>query len=133
MNAWLDALPHQIPFRATSDAVRIDSHNIEGDYLCTASDGLAEGVVTQMMIFEAMAQLGGGLAFDVHGTPGMLSGIDRATLKGPLTAGDRLHLRVTLEAVFGSLYRFSGVAERDGTEFASARFYLAGPEDQPGR
>jgi hypothetical protein len=127
VSSWLESLPHQIPFRATSDAVRIDERNIEGDYICTAGDGLAEGVVLQSMIFEAMAQLGGGLAFDSAGTPGMLSGIDRATLHGPLEAGDRLHIRVTLEANFGGLFRLSGVADRDGTEYARARFYLAEP------
>lgn len=127
MSSWLDSLPHQIPFRAISDAVRIDESNIEGDFLCTAGDGLADGLVVQSMIFEAMAQLGGGLAFDSSGAPGMLSGIDRATLLGPLAAGDRLTVRVTLEATFGGLFRFTGVAKRDGTEYARARFYLASP------
>lgn len=130
MSSWLESLPHQIPFRATSDAVRIDDRNIEGEFLCTAGDGLAEGEVLQSMIFEAMAQLGGGLAFDSSGTPGMLSGIDSATLDGPIAAGDRLHIRVSLEATFGSLFRFAGVAERNGTECARARFYLAGPGNQ---
>ena len=129
MTRWLDSLPHQIPFRATSDAVRIDEHNIEGDYVCTASDGLAEGEMLQSMIFEAMAQLGGGLAFTEPGTPGMLTGIDRATLKGPLFTGDRLRLRVTKDATFGRMHRFTAVAERDGTEYASARFYLAAGEE----
>ncbi len=127
MSSWLESLPHQIPFRATSDAVRIDDRNIEGDFLCTAGDGLAEGDVLQSMIFEAMAQLGGGLAFESSGAPGMLSGIDSATLVGPLEAGDRLRIRVTLESAFGRLFRLSGVAEKDGTEYARARFYLAAP------
>jgi len=128
VSSWLDSLPHQIPFRATADAVRINETSIEGDFLCTASDGLAEGEVVQSMIFEAMAQLGGGLAFAGAGTHGMLSGIDAATLHGPLEAGDRLHIRVTLEADFGGLFRFAGTADRDGTEYAKARFYLAAPE-----
>jgi hypothetical protein len=56
---WLASLPHQIPFRAASAATRVDDKTIEGVYVCTANDTMPSGV----MAVEAMAQLGGGLAF----------------------------------------------------------------------
>ncbi len=80
------------------------------------------------MIYEAMAQIGGVLAFRDSGIPGYLSAIDSASIDGPLELGDVLRLRVMLDAEFGRIFRFSGTATREGTEFARARFYLAAPE-----
>ena len=59
--SWLASLPHQIPFRAASDATRTGDQTIEGVYVCTVNDAMPAGV----MAVEAMAQLGGGLAFVV--------------------------------------------------------------------
>lgn len=126
MTDWLRSLPHQIPFRAASSAREIDVRTIEGTFTLSANEALAEGgVVSQLMIFEAMAQIGGTLAFRNDSRPAFLSAIDRATLAAPLVAGDVVALRVTLDAEFGGVYRFSGSASRDGVEVASARFYLA--------
>ena len=126
-SSWLDFLPHQIPFRAASAARRVDEKTMEGLYICSADDGLFEGVVPISMIFEAMAQLGGGVAFAESKSQGWLSAIDDASVDAVLEAGDIVHLRVELEASFGRIFRFRGFGFRQGLEFARAKFYLAEP------
>lgn len=86
--------------------------------------------MSEVLVVEAMAQVAGSLVFGDAGAPGFLSAIDEARFEGPLHAGDRLDLSVTLDAGFGRIHRFSGSATREGVEFARARFYLAGPSDE---
>ena len=121
---WLASLPHQIPFRAASAATRIDDRTIEGLFLCTADDFAPAGV----MAVEAMAQLGGGLAFAAAGSHALLSGIDRCEIDRAFEAGDVVRFFVTLEADFGGTFRFSGRGVVDGVEVVRGRFYLASPE-----
>ncbi|HVT42778.1 MAG TPA: hypothetical protein VMT00_00130 [Thermoanaerobaculia bacterium] len=125
MTSWLDSLPHQIPFRAASRAVRTGEREIVGAFLCTANDALAEGVVVDVLLFEAMAQVAGSLVFDSPGREALLSGIEEASLDAPVTAGDLIEIRVDLEAEFGGIYRFRATATREGLAIARARFYLA--------
>lgn len=126
MSSWLSSLPHQIPFRAASSARVVDDSTVEGTFLCTASEALAEGgLASTMMIFEAMAQIGGTLVFQNTAAPGFLSAIDGASIDGPILPGDSLDVRVKVEAEFNGLFRLSAVAHRDGLEFARAKFYLA--------
>jgi 3-hydroxymyristoyl/3-hydroxydecanoyl-(acyl carrier protein) dehydratase len=118
--SWLDSLPHQIPFRAASAVTGRDEKSIEGVFLWTAN----EIMPPEMMLVEGMAQFAGGLVFAGQG---FLTGIDRCELSRPVEAGDRVTVKVTLDAEFGGTYRFSGVATCDGVEIGRGRFYLAGP------
>jgi len=123
---WLQTLPHQIPFRAASSVTRMDDTSIEGRFLWTASDPLTAGSpAIPWMIFEAMAQFGGGLAFRDQGGHGYLTAIDNASIDRPIEAGQAFNLHVRLEAEFGGIFRFQGVATLEGVECARARFYLA--------
>jgi 3-hydroxymyristoyl/3-hydroxydecanoyl-(acyl carrier protein) dehydratase len=115
---WLSALPHQIPFRAASAVRRVDEKTIEGVYLCTANDILPVSV----MVVEAMAQFAGGLVLREQG---FLSGIDRCEVLRELEPGDELLCTVTLEAEFGTMYRFSGIGRVGGVEAVKGRFYLS--------
>lgn len=115
---WLSNLPHQIPFRAASDAQRIDDKTIEGVYVCTANDVLPTGV----MAVEAMAQFAGGLVFREQG---FFTGIDRCEVARELEPGDVMRCTVTLEAEFGGTFRFSGSGRVDGVEVVKGRFYLS--------
>jgi hypothetical protein len=122
--SWLASLPHQIPFRAASAATRIDDKTIEGLYVCTADDLMP----TNVMAVEAMAQLGGGLAFaQAHGH-GFLTGMEGCEIDRPIEAGDVIRFIVTLDADFGGTFRFSGRGSIDGVEVIRGRFYLASPE-----
>lgn len=115
---WLAHLPHQIPFRAASAVRRVDETTIEGVYVCTANDILPAGV----MVLEAMAQFAGGLVFKEQG---FLTGMDRCELLRHVEPGDELVCTVTLEAEFGTTFRFSGVGRIAGVEAVRGRFYLA--------
>jgi 3-hydroxymyristoyl/3-hydroxydecanoyl-(acyl carrier protein) dehydratase len=119
--SWLASLPHQIPFRAASAATRIDEKTIEGVYVCTADDTLPSSV----MAVEAMAQLGGGLAFADSHSHAFLSGIDGCEIDRAIEAGDVIRFVVTLDANFCGTYRFSGSGAIDGVEVIRGRFYLA--------
>jgi len=124
--SWLASLPHQIPFRAASAATRIDDKTIEGCYVCTADDLMPPNV----MAVEAMAQLGGGLAFANSRSHAFLSGIDRCEIDRAIEAGDVIRFVVTLDADFGGTFRFTGSGAIDGVEVIRGRFYLASPDAQ---
>jgi 3-hydroxymyristoyl/3-hydroxydecanoyl-(acyl carrier protein) dehydratase len=119
--SWLASLPHQIPFRAASAATRIDEKTIEGVYVCTADDAMP----SSLMAVEAMAQLGGGLAFANSRTHAFLSGIDRCEIDRAIEVGDVIRFVVTLDADFGGTFRFTGRGLVDGVEVIRGRFYLA--------
>jgi hypothetical protein len=124
--SWLASLPHQIPFRAASAATRIDDKTIEGVYVCTIDDVMPSSV----MAVEAMAQLGGGLAFANSRSHAFLSGIDRCEIDRAIEAGDVIRFVVTLDADFGGTFRFTGSGAIDGVEVIRGRFYLASPDAQ---
>ena len=119
--SWLASLPHQIPFRAASAATRIDDKTIEGLYVCTADNLMPPNV----MAVEAMAQLGGGLAFT---SQAFLTGIDGCEIDRAIEPGDVIRFVVTLDANFGGTFRFSGRGAIDGVEVIRGRFYLASPD-----
>lgn len=119
---WLGNLPHQIPFRAASDARRIDDKTIEGVFVCTANDTLPP----TLMAFEAMAQCAGGLVLEEQG---FLFGIDRGEVLRQIETGDVLVCTVTLEAALGGTFRFSGIGRVDGVEAVRGRFYLSARAD----
>lgn len=130
MTSFLAGLPHQFPFRAASAATVVDEKTIEGTFVVTAGDALAEGEPPATMLVEAMAQIAGSLVFTTPGEHGFLSAIDEYSLNDAIGAGDSIALRVTHDASFGRIFRFSGVAYREGLEFARAKFYLASPEPE---
>lgn len=119
--SWLASLPHQIPFRAASAATRLDEKTIEGSYVCTSDDLMPPS----LMAVEAMAQLGGGLAFANSPSHAFLSGIDRCEIDRAIDVGDVIRFVVTLDADFGGTFRFTGRGLVDGVEVIRGRFYLA--------
>ena len=121
--AWLDSLPHQIPFRAASAVLRRDETSIEGTFLWTSN----ESMPPELMLVEAMAQFGGGLVFDAN-RRGFVSGIDDCRVNRAVEPGDLVTVQVTLDGDFAGIFRFRGVARAGGVEVARARFYLAAPE-----
>jgi len=108
----------------------MDDDTVEAVYLVSSGDALYRSGPSEAAVVEAMAQAGGILSFRGSSQPGFLSGIDDATFPEPLTTGDRLDMTVRMVATFGGLYRFEGVARRDGVEVGRARFYLASQSDK---
>ena len=126
MSGWLDSLPHPIPFRAASTGQSVGEQTIEGTMVVTSNDALGEGRSSPgAMVFEAMAQVAGGLAFPDGGKHGYFSALDSASMERLPEPGDVISLTVRQEAAFGRIFRFEGVASREGLEIARARFYLA--------
>ena len=131
MTSWLRLLPHQIPFRAASAAASVADDSIEGSFLCTAGDALAEGgMPVDLMLIEAMAQFAGGLAFRDRPGHGYLSAIDRCSIDRLIVAGDVVQIRVEREAEFGGIFRFRGKAMVGEVEIARGLFYLAAPPSE---
>jgi hypothetical protein len=124
--SWLESLPHQIPFRAASAATRVDAKTIEGVYVCTVNDAMP----AEVMAVEAMAQLGGGLAFADSRSHGFLTGIERCEVDRAIEGGDVIRFVVTLDADFGGTFRFTGSGVIDGVEVIRGRFYLGSPDAQ---
>ena len=122
---WLASLPHQIPFRAASAVQSREEKRIRGRFLWTANETLPP----ELMLVEAMAQFAGGLAFHERGH-GMLTGIESCVVSREVSAGDLIEIDVRLEADFGGIFRFDGIATIDGLECGRGRFYLAAPDAQ---
>jgi 3-hydroxymyristoyl/3-hydroxydecanoyl-(acyl carrier protein) dehydratase len=120
---WLASLPHQIPFRAASAVTAQTADTIEGSFLVTANDPLP----FEVMIVEAMAQFGGGLAFRERAGHGFLSGVDRCEVLRQVVPGEIVQLTVRMEAAFGGIFRFTGSGSVAGVEVVRGRFYLSEP------
>ncbi|HEX3068908.1 MAG TPA: hypothetical protein VHX14_10060 [Thermoanaerobaculia bacterium] len=124
--SWLASLPHRIPFRAASAATRTGDQTIEGVFVCTVNDTMPAG----LMAVEAMAQLGGGLAFAASSSHAFLTGIDGCEIDRFIETGDVIRFVVTLDAQFGSTFKFSGRGLVDGVEVIRSKFYLASQDAQ---
>ena len=120
---WLNALPHQIPFRAASSVIDRGESSIRGKFLWTAN----ETMPAQVMLVEAMAQFAGGLVFEAQG---FISGIDNCQVTRAIEPGDVVIVDVSVDADFGRIFRFNGTASIDGVEVARGRFYLASSDAQ---
>ena len=92
-------------------------------FLWTANEFLPP----EVMLVEGMAQFAGGLVFEGQG---FLTGVDRCEITRAIEAGDRVAVRIVLEAEFGGTFRFAGTATCDGVEIGRGRFYLAGPNHE---
>ena len=88
-------------------------------------------VMPGVLIIEALAQAAGLLAFrtvDVipdKDTRFYFVAIDKARFRKPVEPGDQLVLKATLMRAFKGIWKFSGVAEVDGREVASAEIMVA--------
>lgn len=104
----------------------IDDRRARGLYLCSSGDAL-QGAPPELMLVEAMAQVGGALAFGTSGEPGFLTALDDVRIDHVPAPGDRIEIDVTIDASLGGLHRLRGSAKRDGVEVARARFVLGVP------
>jgi 3-hydroxyacyl-[acyl-carrier-protein] dehydratase len=88
-------------------------------------------VLPGVIILEALAQTAGILAFVTAGVyPDenrqlYFVGIDKARFRRPVTPGDQLVLKATLERSLRGIWKFSTLAEVDGVEASSAEMMVA--------
>lgn len=88
-------------------------------------------VLPGVIILEALAQTAGILAFVTAGVyPDenrqlYFVGIDKARFRRPVTPGDQLILKATLERSLRGIWKFSTLAEVNGEEASSAEIMVA--------
>jgi 3-hydroxymyristoyl/3-hydroxydecanoyl-(acyl carrier protein) dehydratase len=131
-------LPHRFPFRLVDR--REGAHVVAALTLGASGPRGAAGAPSHplSLAVEILAQAsllllgsgGGGEAADGE-PPGVLAGVEEASLAGMLAPGDRLEAHATLERRLGNAARVRAVLRRDGAPVASAVLLLA--ENPPAR
>jgi len=136
-------IPHRYPFLLVDRVTAcIPGESIEAIKNVTVNEPFFPGhfphrpVMPGVMILEALAQAAGILAFKTAGvvptedTRFYFVGIDSARFRRPVEPGDQLVLKATLERSMRGIWKFSTVAEVDGSEVASATMMVA-PDTKP--
>ena len=129
----LEYLPHRYPFLMVDRVLSCDpGKSIVALKNVTINEPFFPGhfphhpVMPGVMIIEALAQAAAILTFSTEGQkvdPNVLYyfvGIDNARFKKPVTAGDALHLDVSLTRQIRGLWKFHGKARVDDTVAAEA-------------
>lgn len=128
-----DYLPHRFPFLLVDRVVSlIPGESITGYKNVTFNEPFFGGhfpdnpIMPGLLIIEALAQLGGILAFKTQGRVTedgyvyYLGGVDQARFKRPVIPGDRLDLEAGIVALKRSVIKFECCAYVDGDVACSA-------------
>ncbi|EHP84970.1 Beta-hydroxyacyl-(acyl-carrier-protein) dehydratase FabA/FabZ [Geobacter metallireducens RCH3] len=114
-------LPHRRPFLLLDRIVALQPGET-----ATAAISVTGGTrhFPDVLLIEAMAQLGGIAAGHEEGEGGFLAAIDRATFIGSASAGDLLEVTVRVIKSFGRLHLLEGEVSVEGRVLATAGFTL---------
>jgi 3-hydroxyacyl-[acyl-carrier-protein] dehydratase len=142
----MEYLPHRYPFLMIDRVLACEpGKNILALKNVTINEPFFSGhfphhpVMPGVLIIEAMAQAAAILTFRTEGAKAddksvyYFVGIDNARFKKPVTAGDTLHLEVTLVRNLRGLWKFRGQAKVDDVLAAEAELLctvraLKGPD-----
>ncbi|CAN5601296.1 3-hydroxyacyl-ACP dehydratase FabZ [soil metagenome] len=139
----LQVLPHRYPFVLVDRVTDvIPNERIRGHKCVSINEPWFQGhfpqrpIMPGVLILEAMAQIGGLLAyasepFDASSSLMYFLGIDKAKFRRPVIPGDRLDLEVTALHHRTNVWKFRGEATVDGTLCAEAEL-LASVVDKNG-
>ena len=139
----LTILPHRWPFVMIDRVTEVTAFELIRGHKCvTFAEPWFQGhfpgrpIMPGVLILEALAQLGGILAyasepFDAASSLMYFLGIDKAKFRRPVTPGDRLDLEVSIVHHRTNVWKFKGEASVDGTLCASAEL-LASVVDRVG-
>ncbi len=129
----LDHLPHRYPFLLVDRVLSIDlGKSIVALKNVTINEPFFPGhyphhpVMPGVLIIEAMAQVAALLTFKSSGSKPdensvyYFAGIDAARFKRPVSPGDQLIIKVTLDRSKRGVFKFSAIAEVDGDLAAEA-------------
>jgi 3-hydroxyacyl-[acyl-carrier-protein] dehydratase len=138
IEAIMRQLPHRYPFLLVDRVLEcVPGQHIVALKNVTFNEPFFPGhfpnrpVMPGVMLIEALAQASGILAFKTAGVvPDDESrfyfvAIDKARFRKPVEPGDQVMLKVALKRAFKGIWKFSGVAEVDGVEVASAEIMVA--------
>ncbi len=139
----LQVLPHRYPFVLVDRVTDvIPNERIRGHKCVSINEPWFQGhfpqrpIMPGVLILEAMAQIGGLLAyasepFDASSSLMYFLGIDKAKFRRPVIPGDRLDLEVAAVHHRTNVWKFRGEATVDGTLCAEAEL-LASVVDKNG-
>ncbi|OGQ55318.1 MAG: 3-hydroxyacyl-[acyl-carrier-protein] dehydratase FabZ [Deltaproteobacteria bacterium RIFCSPLOWO2_02_FULL_53_8] len=126
----LKILPHRYPFLLIDKVIELEANKFaKGIKNVTINEPFFQGhfpghpIMPGVLIIEAMAQVGGVLAFksaDVSNKVVYFMGIDKARFRKPVLPGDSLALNLTVTRIRGAIWGFKGEAYVDGTLVAEA-------------
>jgi 3-hydroxyacyl-[acyl-carrier-protein] dehydratase len=129
----LEYLPHRYPFLMIDRVLSCDpGKNVVALKNVTINEPFFGGhfphhpVMPGVLIIEAMAQAAAILTFSTEGHKAdenmvyYFVGIDNARFKKPVTAGDALHLDVSLVRHMRGLWKFHGIARVEDSTVAEA-------------
>ena len=123
----LQILPHRWPFVLVDRVTDVfPRERIVGHKCVTMGEPWFQGhfparpIMPGVLILEALAQIGGILAyasdpFDATNSLMYFLGIDKAKFRRPVTPGDRLDLEVTIVHHRSNVWKFRGEALVEGT------------------
>ncbi|MFY9270209.1 MAG: 3-hydroxyacyl-ACP dehydratase FabZ [Candidatus Manganitrophaceae bacterium] len=137
-------LPHRYPFLLVDRILEIDpGKRIVGFKNVTINEPFFQGhfpkhpIMPGVLIIEAMAQVGGILAFkSTQGSEGQLVfflGIDKAKFRKPVYPGDQLRIEVEVVQERPPFWRLQGMSYVDGKLVAEAELKaMLGQEEKGG-
>ncbi|HAG50871.1 MAG: 3-hydroxyacyl-[acyl-carrier-protein] dehydratase FabZ [Deltaproteobacteria bacterium GWC2_42_51] len=130
INEILKILPHRYPFLLVDKVVEFEAgKKAKGIKNVTINEPFFQGhfpnhpIMPGVLIIEAMAQVGGILAFksaNVANKAVYFMGIDKARFRKPVLPGDKLELVLEVTKNRGSIWAFKGEAYVDGSLVAEA-------------
>ncbi len=136
----LDILPHRYPFLLIDRVLELEEgKRARGLKNVTINEPFFQGhfpgqpIMPGVLIVEAMAQVGGILAFksaNVRDRVVYFMGIDRARFRRPVVPGDTVEFELTVKKTRGSIWTFKGEAFVAGKLAAEAELMATIVEKQ---
>lgn len=130
INEILTILPHRYPFLLVDRVVELETgKKAKGIKNITMNEPFFQGhfpghpIMPGVLIIEAMAQVGGILAFksaNVANKAVYFMAIDKAKFRKPVLPGDRLELVLEVTKQRGAVWAFKGEAFVDGNLVSEA-------------
>ena len=130
INEIMRILPHRYPFLLVDKITEFEESKMaKGIKNVTINEPFFLGhfpghpIMPGVLIVEAMAQVGGILAFkssDVSDKVVYFMGIDKARFRKPVLPGDTLHFTLEVKKIRGTIWSFKGEAHVDGKLVANA-------------
>ncbi len=130
INEIQQILPHRYPFLLIDKILDLEVNKVaRGIKNVTINEPFFGGhfpdhpIMPGVLIVEAMAQIGGILAFKSSGVEGKVlyfMGIDKARFRRPVLPGDTLEITVEVKKTRGKIWVLTGTARVDGNVAAEA-------------